>query len=76
MTHSPDGPEFDSIPVDVSARFATVENRIEHPLSAEQAALVRTRLARSIALGTALRQYPLTNADEPEIGFDPLGGHR
>lgn len=72
-----DRSDAEGIPGDVQARFALIEQRIEHPLTETQAGEVRARIARSIALGVALRAYPLTNADEPEIAFDPfLGGER
>ena len=69
--------ESEGLPADVQARFALIEQRIEQPLTEEQAEQVRSRIARSIALGVALRGYPLTNADEPEIALDPfVGGTR
>jgi len=62
---------------DVDARLAMIESRIARPLSGEQREQVRTRIARSIALGMAMRAYPLTNADEPEIVLVPFhGGNR
>ena len=64
--------EADGIPADVQARFAMIEQRIEQPLTEGQGEEVRARIARSIALGVALRRYPLTNADEPEIALDPF----
>lgn len=74
MQHRSEG---EAIPADVQARFATIAARIEQPLSDAQAEEVRHRIARSIALGAALRGYPLTNADEPEIALDPfVGGDR
>jgi hypothetical protein len=67
----------EAVPADVQARFATIEERIETPLTDAQAEQVRIRIARSIALGVTLRGYPLLNADEPEIALDPfLGGNR
>jgi len=57
---------------DIQARFALIEQRIEHPLTETEAGAVQARIARSIALGVALRSYPLTNADEPEIALDPF----
>lgn len=60
--------------MDVEARFAMIEQRVAHPLSEAQATQVRNRIARSIGLGVALRSYPLTNADEPEIALDPFVG--
>lgn len=62
------------VPADVQARFAMIEARTAMPMTETQAEEVRQRIARSIALGVALRGYPLTNADEPEIAFDPLAG--
>ncbi len=64
--------EAEEIPADVQSRFTAIEARIEQPLTEEQAGEVRVRIARSIALAVALRRYPLTNADEPEIAFDPF----
>ena len=66
--------DAEGIPPDVSARFAMIEARIERPLTEEQSAQVKHRIARSIALGVALRAYPLTNADEPEIALIPYRG--
>ena len=69
--------EFEGIPADVRARFEMIEQRLEWPMTEEQAEQVRKRIAQSIGLGVALRRYPLGNADEPEIGFDPfVGGDR
>ena len=69
--------DSEGVPADVLARFAMIEQRIERPLSEAQAEQVRNRIARSIALGVTLRNYPLTNADEPEIALDPfVGGDR
>jgi len=76
MPKKQDDFESEEPPLDVQARFATIEQRIEQPLTEAQADEVRSRIARSIALGVALRGYPLTNADEPEIAFDPLNGVR
>lgn len=59
---------------DVAARLALIEARIERPLTEEQRDEVRARIARSIALGVAMRAYPLTNADEPEIALVPFRG--
>lgn len=69
-----DHSDTEAIPPDVSARLASIEARIERPLTEEQRAEVRARIARSIALGVALRTYPLTNADEPEIALAPFRG--
>lgn len=66
--------ESESILTDVQARFALIEQRIAVPLTDAQADEVRARIARSIALGVALRAYPLSNADEPEIALDPFVG--
>ena len=69
--------ETEAVPVDVQARISMIEQRLEQPMTESQAELVRMRVARSIALGVALRAYPLSNADEPEIAFDPfVGGSR
>ena len=59
---------------EIEARLAAIETRIEYPLTAQQVAIVTKRIAQSIELGKALRAYPLTNADEPEIGFVPFRG--
>lgn len=74
MSQDPGAAGAEPVPVDVEARFALVESRLEHPLSAEQAADVRQRIGRSIALGVKLRSFPLTNADEPEIALVPFRG--
>ena len=37
-------------------------------------ALIRSRIGRSIALGAALRDVPMTNADEPGNVFKPFRG--
>ena len=77
MTEINEHSDSEGVPADVQARFAMIEQRIEHPLTEAQADQVRNRIARSIALGVALRSYPLTNADEPEIALDPfVGGDR
>ncbi len=64
----------EGVPADVRARFELIEQRIEQPMTEEQAEQVRKRIAQSIALGMTLRGYPLTNADEPEIALDPFVG--
>ena len=64
----------DGIPPDVAARLGMIEPRLEKPLTEEQRDEVRGRIARSIALGMALRAYPLGNADEPEIALAPYRG--
>ncbi|MEZ4533123.1 MAG: hypothetical protein R2855_19170 [Thermomicrobiales bacterium] len=74
MRQDVDRLETEGIPMDVAARLEMVQQRIEHPLTEEQTEQVRNRIARSIALGVALRGYPLSNADEPEIAFDPFAG--
>ncbi|MCA9858428.1 MAG: hypothetical protein KC438_01830 [Thermomicrobiales bacterium] len=66
----------DASPGDVAARLTMIEQRIAHPLTEEGRTLVTDRIVRSIALGAALHAYPLANADEPEIDFDPLRGRR
>ncbi len=77
MSQTNDRSESEGTPPDVEARFATIEARVDRPLTEEEAAQVKRRIARSIALGAALRAYPLTNADEPEIAMDPyFGGDR
>ena len=77
MTEMNEQLESDSVPADVEARLAMIEQRIAHPLTEAQVDQVRNRIARSIALGVTLRRYPLTNADEPEIALDPfVGGDR
>lgn len=74
MEHPTDHSESEGLPRDVLARFAMIEQRLERPMTETQADEVRARIARSIALGVALRAYPLTNADEPEIALDPFVG--
>ena len=74
MNEVADHSDSEGIPHDVDAQFKMIESRIEHPLSDEQAEEVRNRIGRSIALGVALRSYPLTNADEPEIELVPFRG--
>ncbi len=64
----------EGVPADVRARFELIEQRIEQPMTEEQAEQVRKRIAQSIALAMTLRGYPLTNADEPEIALDPFVG--
>jgi tRNA U54 and U55 pseudouridine synthase Pus10 len=66
--------ERDEVPADVQARLAMIEQRLEQPMTEAQAEQVKQRIARSIGLGVALRRYPLTNADEPEIALDPFVG--
>lgn len=75
MSERNDHSEAEGIPADVRARFAAIEQRIERPLTEAQSEQVLKRIARSIALGVALRSYPLTNADEPEIALDPFVGN-
>ena len=72
MSETQERSEAEGIPGDVQARFAMIAERIDVPLSDAQAEQVRNRIARSIALGVALRSCPLTNADEPEIALDPF----
>jgi hypothetical protein len=77
MSDNTDRSESEAIPEDVAARFALIESRIAQPLHDDQANEVRKRIARSIALGVALRRFPLSNADEPEIALVPFrGGER
>ena len=77
MSETKDHSETEGMPLDVQARLAMIEQRIEQPMTEEQVEQVRGRIGRSIALGVALRAYPLTNADEPEIALDPfVGGNR
>lgn len=64
----------EDVPADVQARFDLVASRIDQPLTTEQAAQLRGRIARSIALGVTLREYPLGNGDEPEIALVPYRG--
>ena len=72
MSETRDRSEAEGIPGDVQARLAMIAERIDVPLTDAQAEQVRNRIARSITLGVALRSYPLTNADEPEIALDPF----
>jgi hypothetical protein len=74
MTQTIDQSESEGTPPDVDARFAMIEARVDQPLTEEQAAQVKRRIARSIALGVALRAYPMANADEPEIAMAPYRG--
>jgi hypothetical protein len=74
MAQTNDHSESEENLPDVEARFAMIEGRVERPLTGEQGAQVKRRIARSIALGVALRAYPLTNADEPEIAMAPYWG--
>lgn len=77
MRQDVDRLETEGIPLDTAARLEVIQQRIEHPLTEEQTEQVRKRIARSIALGATMRGYPLSNADEPEIAFDPfVGGDR
>lgn len=55
----------------IDARLAMIEQRLELPLTDEQTEQVRRRIERSIELGDALRSVSLTNADAPEIAFEP-----
>jgi hypothetical protein len=64
----------EGVPPDVAARLGMIEARLEKPLTEEQRDEVRGRIARSIGLGVALRAYPLSNADEPEIALAPYRG--
>ena len=70
QTHS----DSESTMTDVDSRLAVIQSRIDRPLSEEQIAQVKGRIARSIALGVALRAYPLGNGDEPEIALVPYRG--
>ena len=64
----------EGMPSDVAARLGVIEARLEKPLTEQERNEVRGRIARSIALGVALRAYPLSNADEPEIALAPYRG--
>jgi hypothetical protein len=55
----------------IDARLAELTARYGGRFDDAQRAQVRSRIARSVALGVSLRQTPLTNADEPEIVFAP-----
>ena len=74
MAQTNDHSESEATMPDVEARFAMIEARVEQPLTVEQASQVKRRIAQSIALSVALRAYPLTNADEPEIAMAPYRG--
>ena len=74
MATQGDRSESEGVPPDVAARLAMVEARLAQPLTDEQRDQVRKLIARSIALGVSLREYPLTNADEPEIALAPYRG--
>ncbi|MGI8476168.1 MAG: hypothetical protein ACR2OO_07360 [Thermomicrobiales bacterium] len=58
----------------IDARLGELTLRFGARLSAEERAVVRNRIGRSMALSAALRAVPLTNADEPEIVFTPVRG--
>lgn len=55
----------------VEARMAEIMRRFGDRLSEEQQALVRARIGVAVALGEAVRRVPFSNADEPEIVFNP-----
>lgn len=74
MATQSDRSDSEGIPPDVAARLAMIEARLETPMTDEQRSEVRGRIARSMALGAALRAYSLTNADEPEIALVPYQG--
>ena len=75
VSHSPE--DASGALEDVEARFAIVAGRVERPLTDEQAAEVRTRIARSIALSVTLRSLPLANGDAPGIDLiTPKGDGR
>ncbi len=74
MTTTGENNGADATAAQVEARFAMIEGRIGQPLTKQQADEVKQRIGRSIELGAALRAYPLTNADEPEIAFAPYRG--
>jgi hypothetical protein len=59
-----------------AARREALEARLTHPLSEEQRAQVLKRIERTLKLAAAMRELPLTNADEPEIVFAPYRGER
>jgi len=58
----------------INAQFAFIAARFGDGLSAEERAEIRSRLARSVALGEQLRSVPLANSDEPEMLFIPYRG--
>jgi len=55
----------------IDAQLAALTARFGDRFSDKQRALVRARIARTVALAESLRRTPLTNADEPEIVFVP-----
>lgn len=76
MNEQSDRSESDRKKAEIDARLTMIETRLAYSLPDEQIAEVRKRIEQSIALGAVLRAYPLTNADEPEIGFVPYRGTR
>lgn len=64
----------DPAPAIVDARLSDVVARFGEHLSPAQTEQVRSRIGRTVGIAAALRQTPLTNADEPEIVFAPYRG--
>ncbi len=67
---SSEKPADSSAPL-VEARLAQVLARIARQLTDDQQTQVRKRIGRSVELAEKVRSTPLTNADEPEIVFQP-----
>lgn len=74
MTEQPESSESDTARAAVAARLAMIQSRVDQPLSDAEMAEVTQRIARSMALGAALRAYPLENHDAPEIALLPYRG--
>src|SRR5262249_22201993 len=55
----------------IDARLSDLTVRFGDRFSEDQRGLVRSRIARMVALSVSLRKTPLTNGDEPEIVFVP-----
>ena len=54
-----------------ASRLTAIQQQLGRDLSAEEQAQVLARLRRSMELAQKLRVTALTNADEPEIVFQP-----
>lgn len=58
----------------VEHRLAELIARYGARWSEQELALIRSRLARSVRLGDALRAVPFANSDEPGNVFTPFRG--
>ncbi len=58
----------------VDARLAALVARYGERWDDRQRDQVRAKLARGVVLAARMRRTPLSNADEPEIGFVPYRG--